>query len=418
MSITTDAWTSVNPTAITGIQSTITSAMADLSQTGGDYRQYLTASYALIGAQASKNVLSYQSVLATATDSSVISMASQGIAENAVALEKLDMTLNLYKYDLNRPANIIYFTVFALIFIYTVGMSVVSRYHWYNVTYICGYGLEFLGWLGRILAMNNVRNNNYYILQFVALTIAPAFIMAGIYFLFAQLVVVHGRAYSILRPLWYSYLFITCDVVSLLIQAGGGASASIASSRNEDTTTGSNIIIAGIVFQTVAMTVFLGFYFEFLNRLFFKHRNETESTSPLKKRSFGSFFKLLFNTKSARAFKKENDVFYNEKFAHIRSNPLFGYMPLAITVSVVVIYIRCVYRVVELAEGWRGHLITTEVYIMVLDALMIAIAGIIAVPFHPYWVFGKANVVKLATIRKNLDVHDDSSTKEEPSSGQ
>lgn len=80
-------------------------------------------------------------------------------------------------------------------------------------------------------------------------------------------------------------------------------------------------------------------------------------------------------------------------------------MPFAMTAAVVVVYIRCVYRVVELAEGYGGYLYSHEPYLMVLDACMIAIAGIIFVPFHPYWVFGKENVVKLATIKKNQDEH-------------
>lgn len=399
----TTAWTSIDPTNTAGLQETAESVMSVVT-TVTDWPDLISYSRLFRGAQASLEVISAQEVLATATNTQVQAQASQAIFNSTLNLNDLDMEYNLYKYDLDIAANSIYFIIFTAVFFYTTVMVYKSKYHWYNVTYFCGYGLEFCGWLGRILSINDTRNNDYYILQFVALTLAPAFIMAGIYFLFAQIVVIHGRQYSVLKPLWYSYFFITTDVVSLLIQAGGGASASIASNRKEDTTPGTNTIIAGITFQTFAMTIFVGFWFEFLNRLYFRHSKEIDIDSPYKKRSFGNFFKLLCNVKSVREYKRNHlEPFYNQRYSHIRSNKLFGYMPVAITVSVAVIYIRCIYRVIELAEGWNGYLITHEVYIMVLDALMVAIAGLIAIPFHPVWVFGVENVVKLANIRKKMD---------------
>ena len=36
------------------------------------------------------------------------------------------------------------------------------------------------------------------------------------------------------------------------------------------------------------------------------------------------------------------------------------------TIAVIVVYIRCVYRVAELAEGWGGYLFTHEPYLMIL----------------------------------------------------
>lgn len=403
---TITAWTSINPTHTEGLQQTVSSILTAAPEIT-NYISLRDASQEFRGAQASLQIISAQRVLATATDSQVQAMASEVISNNTLNLIDLDMELNLYKYNLVIAPNAIYFAIFTIVFAYIAAMCIKSKYHWYNVTYFCGYGLEFCGWLGRILSINDTQESAYFTLQFVALTLGPAFIMAGVYFLFAQMVVIHGRQYSLLKPLWYSYFFITTDVLSLLVQAGGGASASIASQNYKDTTPGTNGVIAGIAIQTFAMSVFIVFYFEFLNRVYFKHSSEVSIDSPYKKRSFLNFFKLLFHTKSVRQYKRDHlDQFYNPRFQYIRHSKLFPYMPLAITVTVLVIYIRCVYRVVELAEGWRGYLMVHEVYIMVLDALMIAIAGLISIPFHPYWALGKNNNVKLATIRKRLDVSD------------
>lgn len=396
-------WTSVNPTATAGLFHTLESVIPK-AETATVTLDLITYSRIVRGAEASLAVISAQDVLATATATAVQAFELQVIANSTANLIALDMEENNYHYNLKHAPNIIYFIIFTLVFIYNALMIYKSRYHWYNVTYFCGYGLEFCGWLGRLLSFHDTANSNFYILQFVSLTLAPAFIMAGVYFLFAQLVVIHGRQYSVLKPLWYSYMFITSDVVSLIIQAGGGASASIASQSNKDTTPGTNTLIAGISVQTFAMTVFICFYFEFLNRAFFRHAKEM--SNPIK-RTPANFIRLLFNAKSVRPYRQELEQFYNPKFQHIRLGNRFSYMPLAITVTVIVIYIRCVYRVVELAQGWSGYLISHEVYIMVLDAFMVAIAGLISVPFHPVWVFGLENVVKLATIKKNLDEEKD-----------
>lgn len=61
------------------------------------------------------------------------------------------------------------------------------------------------------------------------------------------------------------------------------------------------------------------------------------------------------------------------------------YMIGAMVLSVVVIYIRSIYRVVELAQGWDGYLITHESYFIGLDGIMMIIAVGVFNIFHPGW---------------------------------
>ncbi|KAG7661340.1 uncharacterized protein J8A68_005131 [[Candida] subhashii] len=413
----TTTLSSIDPTHAPQLLSSITSAV-EKAMTEKNYLELLKLSEVVRGAQASLTIIAAEEVLATATDTNIQAKATEAIFEATLNLQDLEWDQNLYSLVLNRPGNIIYLTVYFIIFIYTAFMVIKSRYWWYNITFFCGYGLEFIGFLGRVLSFSDDTNMKFFMMQIICLTIAPAFIMAGIYFLFAQMVVIHGRQYSVLKPMWYSYFFIATDVLSLLIQAGGGASASIASQNQRDTRPGTNTMIAGIVVQVFAMSVFLLFWFEFLNRIYFKHgkdKTETEKTeSPLAQRSIGNFFRLVLNFKSVREYRAGHlEQYYNPKFAAIRQKRLFPWMPLAMTIAVVVIYIRCVYRVVELAQGFSGYLINHEVFLMVLDAFMIAIAGLIFIPFHPVWVFGKQNIVKLATIKRNQDEHKHSEEEEE-----
>ena len=45
--------------------------------------------------------------------------------------------------------------------------------------------------------------------------------------------------------------------------------------------------------------------------------------------------------------------------------------------------VRCVYRVIELSQGYHGHLATTEVYFYALDSLPLFVAVAVYTPFWP-----------------------------------
>lgn len=394
---------SINPTHVSELSASLSKAIVSIA-TQTYIRDVVLLSEVIRGAEASLTVISAQQVLATATDALVQALATQAIVQAAYNLKKLDEDQNLYGHYLSRGGNIFFFALFTIIAIFNVGMLAISRYHWYNLTYICGFTLEFLGFLGRILSFTDDKNINYFLLQYICLTLSPAFIMGGVYFLFAQNVIVHGRQYSVLKPLWYSYFFVFCDVFSLLVQGLGGAMASIAAQRKLNTAPGTWTMFGGILFQVLAMSVFVIFWFEFITRMNFKDRKKVQSESKYKKKSVLNWIKMWINTKSTQTYKEtELEQFYNPKYASVRARKLVPYYPLAISVAVLVIYIRCIYRVVELKQGFAGYLVTHEVFLMTLDALMIAIAGIIFIPFHPVFVFGRENILKLATIKRNND---------------
>ncbi|KAG7661339.1 uncharacterized protein J8A68_005130 [[Candida] subhashii] len=410
---------SIATTHASGLESTLSAAVSTLISKGSTIarKEYLTAVINIRAAEASLTIISAEEVLATATAPEVQSQATQAIWEATQNLQALEWSLNVYHIEsLSRPANIIFLVIFAITFLYTALMLIKSRYHWYNVAFTCGLGLEFIGFLGRVLSFGDMNNDNFFLLQLISLTLAPAFLMGGIYFLFGQLIVIHGRQFSWLKPLRYSYIFIACDVLSLVIQAGGGAQASIASQNYEDATPGTNTMIAGIAFQVFAMSIFIFSWSLFWWQVFFKKPDATPTnfedslekmqghSKSYEKRSISNFFFLMLNIKSADEFKKaELEYRYNPKYASIRSRPLFNYYGLAISISVLTIYIRCVYRVVELSQGFRGYLFTHEVFLMTLDATMVAIAAIIFVPFHPQNVLGSSNVIKMRSIKNNHD---------------
>lgn len=404
---TTTSFTSIAHTNIPGLESSLTAAASSL-HTATATEEMLSLSQIIRGAEASLAVISAQEVLQTATATAVEAHESQVIYNNTLNLNDLWWEENVYEYRLVKSANIIFLVVFSGILLYNVIMAVIARYEWYNITFICGYLCEMVGYIAKVMSFNDTSNSDLYLAQFVTLTIAPAFIMGGIYFLFAQVLVIHGRQYGLLRPLWYSYIFISWDVFSLVVQAIGGG---IASGSNDSDTSdiGVDILIAGVAIQISGMTVFVVLLVISLNRLYFMNRKMITTSNPLNKWSGLNFVKLLLNTPAANEFKQSQlDMFYNQYsgFKSIRQrSKLLPYFPLVISMSVVLIYIRCVFRVVELSEGWHGYLMNHEIFTFVLDSAMVALSGLLYTVFHPFWVFGRSrkNVISSKDIRKNVD---------------
>lgn len=157
--------------------------------------------------------------------------------------------------------------------------------------------------------------------------LGPTFFTAGIYVLLGQLIALLGPESSILRPSWYLWIFCTCDIVSLVVQAvGGGMASSAASEVDGDTAPGTNTMVAGIVFQMAAITAFAFCGIDFLVRC---------------------------RRPQLRA----------------RFTPRMRLLVLATTFSVVCIYVRSIYRTIELLEGWSGYLITREWFFIGLDGI-------------------------------------------------
>lgn len=181
--------------------------------------------------------------------------------------------------------------------------------------------------------------------QEVTLIIAPVFFSAALYVLLGKLIFDLGRGSSVLTAKWYAIIFCTCDVVSLIVQAIGGAQASTANT-NDAMNMGTHIMVAGIAFQLFTMTLFGGLLADFLWRVM---------------KTNGQFRGMVTG-----GMKK-----------------VFG----AILVSFLMIYIRSVYRTIELAQGWHGYLIEHEGYFIGLDAAIMAIAVGVFVVVDPAVIF-------------------------------
>ena len=84
-------------------------------------------------------------------------------------------------------------------------------------------------------------------MQISCLIQGPVYLSAGIYLTLKHIALNINERRSRLRAAWYTWIFISCDSISLGIQAAGGGIA--AANNNAYLNTGTHIMIAGIIFQ-------------------------------------------------------------------------------------------------------------------------------------------------------------------------
>lgn len=144
--------------------------------------------------------------------------------------------------------------VFAVLLVSQLVMGYLTKVYAYSLTIAAGCLLETLGYAGRLIMNKNPWNQTGLRMQIVCLIIGPSFIAAGIYLTLKHFIRLNGPEFSRLKPQWYTWIFIGCDIGSILLQAAGGGLAGAAGDDMDMMGIGNNIIIAGIAFQVATMT--------------------------------------------------------------------------------------------------------------------------------------------------------------------
>ncbi|KAH9057688.1 RTA1-domain-containing protein [Lactarius vividus] len=232
-------------------------------------------------------------------------------------------------------------------FLHTV-QAFYSRFWWLIPSAIlCGF-LELTGWSGRLWSSQNPFLDKPYIMQAVTLIIAPTPLVAANFILLGRIIRRLGPQYSRLTPRRYTIVFVSCDIISLVVQAIGGSVASGTQTSTSQVNLGSNIALGGTVFQLVAIIVYCSCAAEFLTR--YAYDRPIRSTGEATRGVMG------------RPLKR---------------------MLYAMSVMTAFIVVRTIYRVIEFVDGWNGKVNTTQWYFVVFDGIMIALAMLTLNAFHP-----------------------------------
>ncbi|RAH47682.1 RTA1 domain-containing protein [Aspergillus brunneoviolaceus CBS 621.78] len=265
-------------------------------------------------------------------------------------------------YQPNIPANVLFLVIFGLLLAAQIALGTWFRTWTYMGAMTAGLILEILGYIGRVMMHSNPFDFNAFLLYLICLTIAPAFFTAAIYICLGRIVIVYGEGISRIRPRTYTILFVTCDIIALVLQAAGGAITSIADSDQKSLSdTGVNIMITGLAFQVASLMLFIVLASEFALRV----RRSSE------------------DMKNASTSSVRNGLKW-QMFLLAYANPSKG---LAIAVST--IFTRSIFRVAELKGGFSSDLANDEIALMILESTMIAIACICMTAAHPAVAMGR-----------------------------
>ncbi|KAF2840885.1 parasitic phase-specific protein PSP-1 [Patellaria atrata CBS 101060] len=262
-----------------------------------------------------------------------------------------DAIESIIGYAPSLAASVIFTTLFALMTIALTIQGILTRTPSFTIAMTLGCICEAIGYAGRIILHSDPFHDAGFKLQVVLLTFAPAFLAAGLYLCLKHLVIIFGAEFSRIKPAWYTYLFISCDVFSIALQGAGGGLASAADEPGSLLDAGNNLMMAGLAFQVFTLTVFAAMCAEYGLRVYRNRHGLNPATEELR-----------------------------------RSVKFRGFLA-ALVVSYLAIQIRCTYRIAEMSGGWGSEIMRDEPLFVGLDSVMCVLAVAVLVVFNPGYCF-------------------------------
>ena len=193
---------------------------------------------------------------------------------------------------------------------------------WFMLTITVTAVLEFAGYAARVHMLQQPSMGPYVTSQGL-LIISPVLLSIVNYITVGRILRYVDTTKGWLKPAWVGWIFTISDIFCLLLQgSGGGMSASVdASSR----TLGRNLLLVGLAIQMAFFTIFLGI-------TVYIHRCKA----------------------------------YN-----LKGNKLFRPIFIGLYSTIVLMYVRNVFRFIEFTQGYLGYLATHEAYFYIFDFTLI-----------------------------------------------
>ncbi|KAH7070307.1 RTA1 like protein-domain-containing protein [Paraphoma chrysanthemicola] len=253
----------------------------------------------------------------------------------------------IYGYYPFLPANAFFAGFFGLAALIHIFYGI--RYKTWSYMFAISLGCiaECVGYVGRVMMNNNPWNDMAFNIQVVLLIFAPSFLAAGIYLTLKHIVLQFGADWSRLRPGWYTWIFVCCDVSSLAMQSAGGAMAAMADPGEKIGDVGTNLMIAGIIWQVIVLVIFA----------------------------------LIVAEYSYRTYQRRNILTHDA--LQLWASRSFKLYCGAVVAAYLFILVRCAYRIPELLGGWGGELMRIEIEFIILEGVMICLCVLAQTVFHP-----------------------------------
>ncbi|KAL2699738.1 hypothetical protein AAEP93_009713 [Penicillium crustosum] len=192
------------------------------------------------------------------------------------------------------------------------------------------------GYIERYLAAKSPSELGVYIIQSLFIILPPSLYAATTYMIYGRLVLYINAPEASLILLTRTKIFVCGDVLAFFLQAGGGGMMAQASMAN----LGQKIMLIGLFTQLLFFGFFLSISLVFWKRM--QSSAKLYTTPKYGKQTWQALLKSLLGDS-------------------------------------VIIILRCVYRVIEFAQGNEGYLATHEVYMYLFDSTPMLVVQMI---FH------------------------------------
>ncbi|KAK4502097.1 hypothetical protein PRZ48_007908 [Zasmidium cellare] len=169
--------------------------------------------------------------------------------------------LSVYGYRASLPFSILVIVLYAIVAIIQLWLGIRYRVWGFMSCMLLGCITEIIGYVGRIMMWDNPWMDSGFIMQIVLITIAPVFFAAAIYVMIYQIANYISPSSSRFPPSLFYWIFIPCDIISLILQAAGGAMSATSNGGNQ---AGVNIALAGLAFQVFTLVAFIVAVFDYM----------------------------------------------------------------------------------------------------------------------------------------------------------
>lgn len=267
------------------------------------------------------------------------------IVGDASLLLRRDWTAEELKYSpygylpiLSAP--LLFTILYTLSAVWHFGQNIKYR-QWWLLVLTFGCLFEAAGNACRVYGHYKPFNSDVYTAMQTILVITPALFAAIDFAILGRLATLFPPRYSLVNPKWIVPFFVALDVSSIAIQGGGSGVAAGAQSERKDTTMGGNIVVVGLAIQLLGYILFNVLLFVFVRR-------------------------CARDPPSAELWNKRTKTFI-----------------AATALSSAFIFLRSLYRLIEMCVGWEGVIARTEWTFYAFDAAMVTIAVYIFNFFNP-----------------------------------
>ncbi|WVQ83101.1 hypothetical protein IAT38_005239 [Cryptococcus sp. DSM 104549] len=243
---------------------------------------------------------------------------------------------NILKYIPNKAINILAAALYLLVATALTYRAIRQRAD-YFMCLVLGAWAEGAGFVMRVVAREHPQSVNLFIVHNLFIVLPPCAFLAGDYILFGRLVASLSASQHVrpLTPRIISWIFISSDLFTFAIQGTGGSLAT-----TDAIDAGQKLFLVGLALQLAVFVIFSALW---------------------------ALFGVRVYLRDAAQWNRE------------------GWKPLywAMGFTCICFVLRSFFRVIELGQGYGGHLATHEVYFLTLDSLPLLLGIAAYVIFWP-----------------------------------